>query len=210
VTSACDLSEKRLRLRGQRRRVYWWCDDVAQARRRCIAARRLWTRFKRRGVHRDDLEYLFRIFRRKLCVAIKKAKAGAWNELLKTIDDDPWGMPYRIVMDRLRRSGPMLTESIEPVVVENVLDSLFPIGETHIPKEIWRDRNCPILECRVSSVEVTEAVRARRRGGCPAPGPDGLLIALCCLTVCVTDRVAELYTLCLEKGIFPRSSPFLY
>jgi len=38
-----------------------------------------------------------------LCKKINKAKASAWAELL-TIDDDPWGMPYRIVMnDRLRR-----------------------------------------------------------------------------------------------------------
>jgi len=181
MTSACDLAAKSLR--GQRRGMYWWCDDVAQARRRCIAARRLWT--KHRGISG----------------AIKKA--NAWDELLKTIDDDPWRMPYRIVMNRLRRSGPTLTESIEPVVVENILETLFPTGETHDPEEIWRNRDCPVHECHVSVAEVTEAIRARKRGGCPAP--DGLSIILWkCAPVCVVERLAELYTLCLERGVFPR------
>jgi len=62
-----------------------------------------------RGKPTTDLGELFKKSRAFLCKAIKKAKSEAWNILLKTLDDDLWGLPYKLVMDRLKRSDPGMT-----------------------------------------------------------------------------------------------------
>jgi len=80
-----------------------------------------------------DLEALYRKAQTAFC--IKKAKSESWNFLLKTIDS--WGLFYKI-MDRLRRSGAALSESLEPEMVERLLDNLFPVGEVHDPGVIWQ------------------------------------------------------------------------
>jgi len=80
----------------------------------------------------SDLEFLFHKARRILSKKIKKVKTDAWDELVKTIDDDLWGLPYGIVMDRLKRSSMALTESIEPRIAEALLDALF-LAEVHDP-----------------------------------------------------------------------------
>jgi len=41
MSSACDVAASRLSHRSNRRGIYWWSDEIAQARRRCMAARRL-------------------------------------------------------------------------------------------------------------------------------------------------------------------------
>jgi len=40
-------------------------------------------------------------------------------------------------MDRLRDTGSIMSESLEPDVVEGLLDDLFPAGDVHDPNEIW-------------------------------------------------------------------------
>ena len=42
--------------------------------------------------------------RRMLRIAILKCKTESWKNLIKTINGDPWSLPYKIVMDKLRRS----------------------------------------------------------------------------------------------------------
>jgi len=49
--------------------------------------------------------------------------------MIQTLDEDPWGLPYKIVLNRLRRSESSLSETLELDVVEKLLDSLFPPGE---------------------------------------------------------------------------------
>jgi len=121
----------------------------------------------------------------------------------KTLEDDPWGLPYRIVMDRLRRSGPSLTESLEPTVVDNLLSELFPPGEVHDPANEWQGWNGYDPEFRITAEKVRGAIRGRRRGGCPAPGPDGLsLIFFRSVPGYMLDA---LYSLCMEKGEIPSS-----
>jgi len=118
VSIACDISARRLRFRSAKRGVFWWNDSLAQARRRCVAARRLLSRAKSRNRPYAELEVLYRKARSDLCKGIKKAKAESWSALIGTIDDDPWGLPYKVVMDRLRNTGPTMLESLEPDTVE--------------------------------------------------------------------------------------------
>jgi len=205
MSSACNVAMKRLGYHSRRRGVYWWSDTVAQARRRYVAVRRLLTRVRRRGGDSTSLERLYKDARASFCKLIKKAKSEAWDAFIKTLDDDPWGLPYKLVMDRMRSSNTVLTETLEPEVVGRLLNDLFPTGEVHDPLEAWQDWREWSPELGVTAEEVREAVRGRRKGGCPAPGPDGLSLAIWrCALGCVVDHLAALYTLCLEKGEFPR------
>lgn len=58
--------------------------------------------------------------------AIKKEKARAWKELFQSLEEDPWGRPYKIVLNKLRPWAPLLTESLDPGFVREVIDTLSP------------------------------------------------------------------------------------
>jgi len=204
VSAACNISASRLGARAIKRGVYWWSEDLAQARRRCVAARRLLYRAKRRNRPFEDLRSLFKKARSAFAKKIRKAKAESWDALLRTLDEDPWGIPYKLVMDRLRTSGPSMLESLEPVVAERLLDDLFPWGEEHDPDALWGEGVEWSPEYEVTCEEVRTAIRARRRGGCPAPGPDGLSLAIWkCVPNVMVEALAALFTLCLRTGRIP-------
>lgn len=46
--------------------------------------------------------------------------------MIAAIDRDPWGLPYKIVMGKLRRSNPTLSETLDKVNFDRLLNSLFP------------------------------------------------------------------------------------
>jgi len=66
---------------------------VSQARRRCVAVRRLLTRTRRRDGSCTNIERLYKKARTTLCKFIKKVKSEAWELLIKYLDDDPWRLP---------------------------------------------------------------------------------------------------------------------
>ncbi|KAL6418700.1 hypothetical protein ACFW04_011858 [Cataglyphis niger] len=73
-----------------RRAAYWWSGEIAE----------LW--------HRTAEAYEgFRTARNALSAAIRETKAGAWNELLRSLDADPWGRTYRLVMNELKSWRPL-------------------------------------------------------------------------------------------------------
>lgn len=55
----------------------------------------------------------FRAARNTLSAAIRRAKAGAWDELLRSLGANSWGRPYGLVMNRLRSWAPNVRESLE-------------------------------------------------------------------------------------------------
>lgn len=65
----------------------------------------------------------FKDARRRLKRAIERSKEGSWKLFCATLDQDPWGRPYRVVSKKMMRSAPM-----EPLVrdrVEGILEDLF-------------------------------------------------------------------------------------
>lgn len=67
---------------------------------------------------------------------IRKAEAKAWEELIMELEKDPWGCPYKIVLNRLRRATPTATELMMDEDLENVLDDCFPLKRKC--EEIWK------------------------------------------------------------------------
>lgn len=92
------------------------------------------------------------------------------GELVATLDEDPWGLPYRLVLKRLRRSSPGLTVTLEPAVLERLLSELFPPGRelqpVPMPEVQWTD------DLGFSSADVARTLEEKRNPN-TAPGPDG-------------------------------------
>lgn len=137
ITEACDAAACRWGTNPVRKKAYWWSPQLDALRQICIRSRRRWMRLRR---HRDapglpaaEIEY--RVAKRMFRGEIKKAKREAWQDLILSVNKDPWGLPYKMVLDRLRRTVPRLTETISPTVLSNMLDALFPGGETHRPSD---------------------------------------------------------------------------
>lgn len=108
LTEACDASMPR-RKRGPvgKRPVYWWSTEISDLRKNILSSRRSYQRSLRRlGLQSSEAARIqFLAARKILRVAIRKAKDGCWRELYESVEADPWGMPYRIVMKKLGSSA---------------------------------------------------------------------------------------------------------
>lgn len=131
---ACDVAMPRVRP-SDRAPTYWWTDEIAQLRRTAIRANRLLSRARRKG----NALRMARAWeerkeaRRELTQAIRKAKATAWEEVLKDLDRDPWGRPYRAVFNKSRLRMPPITRTMNSEFRERVLYTLFPAEERQEP-----------------------------------------------------------------------------
>lgn len=149
MIEAADAAMQRVR-RGSnhsKRQVYWWCDDIVKARSRCIQDRRTRAKTKKKKKERiqrgnevdlDNLRRLERNYknsRKKVVKAIYKAKEEAWKELIKEIDKDQWGIPYKVIMNKLRTTGPGLTETLEGDKLEKLIFKLFPRETEEVQEE---------------------------------------------------------------------------
>jgi len=131
--------------------------------------------------------------------AIRKSKLILWQGLLETLDADPWGMPYRVVLDKLRRTS-SLVESLPPAIVRGVVGALFPheAGDFDLDPCLvgWDEA------LAVTGEEVSVAI-ARINVG-KAPGPDGISGRLVKDTSIVLARMwTSCFTACLREGVFP-------
>lgn len=133
MVDGCDVASRRIGRRPPRRSAYWWNQGIMVIRAICTRSRRKLTRLKRRGPseERDQAETEYRAAKRALKTAIREAKTKAWRELILTVDKDPWGVSFKVVMKRLRRVTPRITETLGGNALEQLMGSLFPNGETH-------------------------------------------------------------------------------
>lgn len=99
---------------GHKSSCYWWNADIVKLRRRCNHLRKRAFRAKNK-ISLDAQRMLkneVRRIRGILRVAIIKAKASAWDQLLTTFDADSWGRPYRVAIKKLKKSSPLGCEKL--------------------------------------------------------------------------------------------------
>ncbi|KAJ0169324.1 hypothetical protein K1T71_015208 [Dendrolimus kikuchii] len=133
VTGVCDAAMPRRGRFRPSRKVYWWNPVLEGLRRACNSAHRQYTRHRRRRRRAADAAAVeaqlyegYRSARETLRFAIRDAKNTAWGELLDSINEDPWGRPFKMVRNKLRAWAPPLTESLPRDVVCDVVGALFP------------------------------------------------------------------------------------
>ncbi|XP_067211680.1 uncharacterized protein [Linepithema humile] len=136
-----------------------------------------------------------------LRTAIGRAKAKVWEELLAELDRDPWGRPYRLVLNRLRPATLPISETLDPGFLDQVVGSLFPVKDTHIPPK--GDPTDWTEDLGISERELSEAAKRLGAAG-KAPGPDGVPGRVWTLAFGVVGaRLRRLYNACLRTGTFP-------
>ncbi|XP_071451358.1 uncharacterized protein [Hetaerina americana] len=122
LTLACDAS---MAIKADARShppVHWWNDDIAGIRRQCLQSIRLQQRAKDRPRF-QEYHANYKENCRKLKRAIKDAKKKCWHELCEEVDRDPWGRPYKMVMNKIKpRSG---TSPSCPDFLSRVVRHLF-------------------------------------------------------------------------------------
>jgi hypothetical protein len=106
MKAVCDEYMPRGGVTRRAREVYWWSGEIARLRERCSRARRRYTQARRR--RRGDKETVARVYKiyREAQWSLKwtiwESKKRAWDELQATLDSDPWGRPYTVVLNKLR------------------------------------------------------------------------------------------------------------
>ncbi|KMQ88875.1 reverse transcriptase, partial [Lasius niger] len=206
MKEACDASAPRVGRRKQKRQTYWWNSTIAEKRGACHRARRTWTRNKGKDSPEivNENRALHRQTKKELCREIAKAKNAAWRELISTIDADPWGLPYKVVLNRLRRQSPSLTETLDEETVDRLLGSLFPPGGAQdlAPLTEWQEFRCE--EDQLVYLSEIQRYMKKRTIANKAPGLDGFKATLWKrVPDCVLANVTACFNLCLNEGILP-------
>lgn len=211
LTRACDTAIPRAEFKP-RRAMPWWSDGLAQLRSRMASTRRRLTRL-RRGARQDyqeiqDRLHDYRQARDTFGKAIRKAKAKAWEEFIESLDENPWGRPYRTVLNKLKRWTPPFTELLDEEVLDNVLTGLFPTSTDNT--DDWLEPNLPIegigswrAELEVSHEELDYSIRRMIKKNA-APGPSGIPSKAWALASTVlAGSMRRCFSECLSMGTFP-------
>lgn len=131
-------------------------------------------------------------------MAIRRSKARCWSELTKSVEDDPWGKPYKLVMKKLGGSPPAMY--MERDVLTRVSMGLFP-SRPFIARDGGLVREVPPLTQEELRVGI-ERVKTRKK----APGPDGIdtAILVAVYKVC-PDWMLDMYNSCLVSGVYTKN-----
>lgn len=208
----CDAAMPRAQSRPSRRQVYWWSTEIARLRSNCVVAKRAYIRHRRRRRSRDantetQLYATYKETKKALQMAIRQAKNKARLELIETLDRDPWGRPYRMVMGTLRPWAPPVTQTLDPQALENIITRLFPYRAGFSPPfSVMASPNgqtaLPEVP-KITDAELNAAVE-RLRAKHTAPGPDGVPGRIWTVALGpLGNRLRRLFDACLITGQFP-------
>jgi len=208
VSRACDAAMPQVNP-CPRRAAHWWSQEIAELHRSAHEKRRALKRARRRrgsdpaAIERAAMDC--RGASKALRKAIAAAKARAWEELLQELDNNPWGRPYQIVRNKLRRWVPPHTEALEASLLDNILGALFPVSDGQ--ESVWEEEP-PSEEEWSEDLEVSEeelaGVVKRMRGKNTAPGPNGIPGKIWALASrYVGASLRHLFSRCLREGSFP-------
>lgn len=171
IEAACDASMPRAKFRPPKK-AYWWSDSLADLRKQLVHAKR------RASHHRGNEEvWQYRSLRDELRRDIRAAKARSWGELLSSLDRDPWGCPYRMVLGKLKSGASPMTETLDPLFVQEVVDMLFLSMENGLNDPIPGREYEEAMH--VSRAELRGVVRIIKSA--KAPGSDGVSSRAWCL-----------------------------
>lgn len=187
-----------------RKSVHWWSPEIGSLRTNANHLRRVFQRKRKKHGPGNSVaeETEAKAAKRALVVAIKNAKETAWRKLCDLVQKDPWGLPYKLVMDKLIRPPP-IPELDTPGRLRHIADGLFPqhpIREKiKWPLDLSKQQNWMIDEPELKTV-------ARNLKAKTAPGPDGITNEVVKRVVSLNPVVlTKVYNNCLEKGVFPKA-----
>lgn len=182
--------------------MYWWNEGIAEARRDCIRLYRIHKRkIRDHGVNGAQNERAtYKEKKKNLRGLIRKSKENAWGELCREVENDPWGLPYRIVTGKLLGwAAPK--HNLEPDRELSIATELFP---RQLPTD-WSTNPLPPSEIEPSLFTASDvSTAARRLPSGKAAGPDGIISeVLKAIAIHKPEALIQPYNNCLTSGIFP-------
>jgi len=198
LKGACDSCMPRGSYRGGKKPTHWWTKEIAELRDECNKARRKYKRSRNQGnMTQDQGHQTFKAARKALKIAIRRSKEASWRRLCDQVENDPWGLPYKLVTKKLvsRRPIPGLSA---PGKVDSIVDKLFPKDDiSEWPS--WAEHH---VFPEVTTDEVRELSRRIPLG--TAPGPDGVPdMVIKEIAVRKPEMLRDVFNCCLTEGIFP-------
>lgn len=199
ITDVCNECFTVKKRGNGRKSVYWWTAQIAELRRECIKARRRVVRGNtRRNVTEQDRTLwrsTYNLKKKELNMAVKKSKEHAWKQILKDLEEDIWGLGYKIVMQKLKANNSRNLTTKEQVHIARGLFPTTPI--VHWPIEAPSEIPEPFTE------EETRNAAKRLNPG-KSPGPDGIPAELVKILISNNaKKVTDMMNTYLRAGVFP-------
>lgn len=195
IAEACDASMPRRTVSTKRSPCYWWNENVAALRKKCLTARRQVQRSRGRPEF-DSKLLIFKNLRKSLRNSIKSSKAKCFDRLREEIDNSVWGSAYKIVVKKLVKTPQIRC----PAMLKNITQTLFP---RHPVITVVGVREVNVSEIPViTELELSEA--CKRIGDNKTPGPDGIPNKALKTAIGVRpDMFRHAFQNCLKERMFP-------
>lgn len=137
--------------------------------------------------------------KKELKKAIGKSKRRKREDLRQDVNNDLWGLGYRIVMQKLGAQG--ANPTLNSMQMERIVSTLFPthaVREQEGPSD--QDEEIPLF----SEEELEQAARSMKNK--KSPGPDGIPAeALKVIAKTRPQLLLNMYNDCLKEGTLPKS-----
>jgi hypothetical protein len=118
---------------------YWWNEELSVLRKTTLSnGRRAQQAVATSRDNAGNLVAAFKETRRRLKRAIERSKEEKWREFCATLNQDPWGRPYRAIRVKMARRTP--PDGLRMDRVASILDDLFVTkrgeqgGDVHRPR----------------------------------------------------------------------------
>ncbi|XP_046817525.1 uncharacterized protein LOC124423629 [Vespa crabro] len=101
IQKACAIAVPKKSTKWQRRPAYWWTNEIADLRKKCLRLRHLAQRAKRRDLDAAHLAAEYHAVKKASKSVIKASQGRCRKELCLEVDQNTWGLGYLIVTRKL-------------------------------------------------------------------------------------------------------------
>jgi len=137
-----------------------------------------------------------KLTKKALKTTIVKSKEQGWTELLRMVESDIWGKPYKLVMKKLQ--GPPVKLNMEPTTLKRIVLRLFPTRDQPLSKYTHGEMAILLFTTDVINEAFKRMVPRRK-----VPGHDGLSNSILVATHKARLLLFKgLFNKCLTDGIF--------
>ncbi|VEN52922.1 unnamed protein product [Callosobruchus maculatus] len=196
ITTCCDTAMPKRKRIANRPPVYWWTATIDALRKEALKLRRIAQRSRGRNDANNAREQ-YKLAKKKLRREIRSSKRQCWLGLCKQIDEDQWGLGFKIVMQRLGKQIPVAPG--DPSSMEDIVNTLFPTHPLKAKRVVSVEGAIPLFTLQELE-SATESLKSRK-----APGPDAIPVEIIKLVAKEYPTILlHVYNACLLNGVFPK------
>lgn len=168
IVKKCSNKSKEISANHQNSVPYWWNEQAAELRKKCLHARREHTRIMQRDPDDETAERSWELYKnakKLLKKHIRDEKKKHWQALCDDLENDIFGDGFKIAMKSFQRTGTPF--NIDDDSKDLIIKTLFPTRNDRLPT--WQRPGHINL---FSLGELTQATSKLKTG--KSPGMDGI------------------------------------